>query len=246
MTGRPRIGILMDVGHPDEQRKMLELSTDYPGSVARAGGLPVLLPMTGDPILREEMLSLVDGLLVPGGADLDPTLYGQTLHEKTKLVDQERQAFDFAMLSLAEQRRMPTLGICLGSQSMNVHRRGTMHQHLPDVRDNGGAEMLTHSRKGDRTNFHTVQVRAGTALAGAVGAGSVEVNSRHHQGFAKLGHGFIETAIAPDGLVEAFEDPTLPFWMGVQWHPENLAGSPHEGLFRALVAAAGKYRDRAW
>jgi putative glutamine amidotransferase len=229
----------MDAGGPDEQRKTLELPADYAEAVIRAGGLPWLLPPTGDGAVRQEMIEGIDGLLVPGGADLDPKLYGQAVHPKTQLVDAARQAFDLAMLSLAEQRALPTLGICLGSQTMNVQRRGTLHQHLPDV-----LPELQHARPGDRTNFHSIAVHAGTHLATALKTDSLDANSRHHQGLDKLGHGLIATAQAADGLIEAFEDPSLPFWVAVQWHPENLPGTPHEGLFRELVAAAETYRQK--
>jgi putative glutamine amidotransferase len=237
---RPRIGITMDTGSPDEQRTTLELPADYANAIIRAGGLPWLLPPTSDSTLREEMIASLDGLLIPGGADLNPKLYGQPLHPKTKLVDAARQAFDLAMLSLAEQRALPTLGICLGSQTMNVHRQGTLHQHLPERPS--ATPAIEHSRPGDRTNFHPITLHAGTHLSSALNVESLNANSRHHQGFDKLGHGLIATAHAADGLVEAFEDPSLPFWVAVQWHPENLAGTPHEGLFRGLVTAAEVYR----
>jgi len=237
---RPRIGITMDVGSPDESRKTLELPADYADSIIRAGGLPVLLPPTHDPDLRAEMLAQIDGLLVPGGNDLDPHLYGQAPHPETKPADKIRQDFDLAMLSLAETRRLPTLGICLGCQLMNVHRSGALHQHLPESQPDSP---IAHRAAGDRTNAHPVEIRAGSHLAAALQTQSLDANSRHHQGISKIGHGLVASALAPDGLVEAVEDPSLPFWIAVQWHPENLEGTPHEKLFAALVEAARKFRD---
>ncbi len=96
---------------------------------------------------------------------------------------------------------------------------------------------------GDRTNFHPVTIRPGSRLADVLKTEMLEANSRHHQGFDKIGHGLVATAHAADGLVEAFEDPTLPFWLAVQWHPENLGGTPHDRLFAALVEAAEAYRE---
>ena len=237
---RPRIGLSLDTGTPDEQKKVYELNADYPNAVIRAGGMPVLLPHTHDHELRLEMIGALDALIIPGGGDIDPALFGQKPHNKTKLVDKDRQTFDLAMLSLAEQRQLPTLGICLGCQLMNVHRRGTLHQHLPEADLGTGVAVMQHSRPGDHTNYHEVTVRAGTRLAEILPAGNIKANSRHHQGIAKLGHGLIASAVAPDGLVEAIEDPTLPLWLAVQWHPENLHGSLHDELFAALVRIANK------
>ncbi len=238
---RPRIGIMLDLGSPEEGRKTLELPADYAASIVRAGGLPLLLAPTHDEALRREMIASVDGLLIPGGNDIDPKLYGQAIHPATQLVDTERQDFDLAMISLAEARRMPALGICMGCQLMNVQRQGSLHQHLPELSGAGDAAM-EHRRAGDRVNAHAVQVRAGSQLAAALQTGALEANSRHHQGISRIGHGLVASAAAPDGLVEAIEDPSLPFWIAVQWHPENLAGTPHEKLFAALVKAAAAFR----
>jgi putative glutamine amidotransferase len=245
IAARPRIGITMGVGEPDEGRKTLELPADYVECIKRAGGLPVLLPHTHDSDLRAQMIDLIDGLLVPGGKDLDPKLYGQEKHPATALEDRDRQDFDLAMLALAEARQLPTLGICLGCQTMNVQRRGTLHQHLPELAAPNPSEPLEHRRPGDRSNAHEIAIREGTHLADALRQNSLETNSRHHQGIDRVGHGLVACAFAPDGLVEAVEDPTLPFWVAVQWHPENLGGTAHEGLFKSLVEAARKYlQDR--
>jgi putative glutamine amidotransferase len=242
---RPRIGITMDVGTPDEGRATLELPADYAASVVRAGGLPVLLPYCHIPEVRLEMIASIDGLLVPGGNDLDPSLYGQLPHPESKPASRDRQEFDLAMLALAESRQMPTLGICMGCQTMNVQRRGTLHQHLPELGKlgPGAPELLAHRKKGDRSNQHDVEIQAGTKLASALQLAHLPANSRHHQGIDRLGHGLVPCARAPDGLIEALEDPSLPFWVAVQWHPENLVGTPHERLFAAFVKAAGVYRD---
>ncbi len=243
---RPRIGITMDVGAPDEQRKVLELPADYAERIFRAGGMAVLLPLTHDAGIRDEMIASLDGLLVPGGNDLDPRLYGQTQHTATNLTDKDRQDFDLAILALAEARELPTLGICMGCQTMNVQRRGTLHQHLPELELKAGGTkgVLEHRKAGDRSNLHDVEIRPNTHLAAALKLPNLPANSRHHQGIDRVGHGLIPCAVAPDGLVEAVEDPSLPFWIGVQWHPENLGGTAHERLFEALVEAARAYRSR--
>jgi putative glutamine amidotransferase len=241
---RPCIGIPTEVtpgSSSQGERKLLELPKDYADRVHGAGGLAVLLPCTQDAVLRQEMIDGLDGLLIPGGNDIDPRLFGQEKHARTRLMDAEQQDFELALLALAETRALPTLGICLGCQAMNVLRQGTLHQHLPDV--NGGEReggAIVHSKPGDRVNAHDVEIRPGTRLAEILGVARLAANSRHHQGIDRVGHGLVACARALDGLVEGVEDESLPFWVGVQWHPENLGGTLHERLFEALVKAAGK------
>lgn len=243
---RPRIGISLDAGGLDEGRRLLELNSDYPDSVARAGGLPVLLPHVSDPELREEYLSQVDGLIIPGGNDCDPALYGQTKHPDSILMDRRRQDADLALLALAERKGLPTLGICLGYQLMNIMRGGTLHQSIvakfPESK-------VVHTRLAEhdpsnptRSSYHEVMVRPDTHLHAIYKKRSVRTNSRHRQGVDQLGRGLIPAAFAPDGILEALEDYSLPFFVGVQWHPENLGGTEHDALFKALVEAADEYR----
>jgi putative glutamine amidotransferase len=237
---RPRIGITLEVAQPDEKRRILELPADYAMCVIRAGGLPLLLRFTADKAVQLEMIDAIDALIIPGGNDIDPALYGQKQHEKTKLTAPERTSFDLAMLTLAEQRKMPTLGICLGCQIMNVHRQGSLHQHLPDV-----TKDVEHRVNTDRSNRHQVAVEPETKLHRMLQIDAVETNSRHHQAIDRVGRGLQVSGFAPDGIIEAIEDPNLPFWIAVQWHPENLFNSPHERLFAGLVSAARDYRAAA-
>src|SRR4051812_42092667 len=175
---KPRIGITLDVGQPDESRKMLELRVDYVQAILAADAFPLLLPFTHDAALRGEMIASIDGLIIPGGSDLHPSLYGQAMHPKTNLVDSDRQAFDLAMLSLAEARKLPTLGICLGSQTMNVQRRGTLHQHLPESQPESP---IPHTKPGDKTHRHDITIRPSTKLGDILQLPALPANSRHHQ-----------------------------------------------------------------
>jgi len=243
MPHRPRIGISLDTGTPDEQRKVYELNADYPNAVLHAGGMPVLLPHTHDHALRLEMIDSLDGLIIPGGADCDPRLYGQDRSPRTDCMDPLRNTFDLALLALAEARNMPVLGICLGCQLMNVQRKGTLHQSIAATFPESP---IRHARVVDsdpanptRSSFHDLMLRPGTHLAAVFeNAAHLHSNSRHRQSVDKLGHGLLASAFAPDGILEALEDPTLRFWIGVQWHPENMVDTPHEKLFAALVRAS--------
>lgn len=235
-TGRrPRIGVT--TGSSDSDASRYQLPADYARSIERAGGLPLLLPFRLDLSLVPEVVDSCDGILFIGGNDLDPTLYGQQKHPEAVPLDPDRQRFELALLAEAERRRMPVLGVCLGSQLLNVHRGGSLFQYLPDCpRDNA----IDHRDRGDRSFRHAVSITPGTVLHQAIGAEQITVNSRHKQAVDRLGRGLRAAAYAPDGTIEAVEDPTLPLFLGVQWHPENLSADHHEHLapFRLLVEKA--------
>lgn len=243
---RPRIGLSMDTGPADENRRLYELSADYADAILRAGGLPVLLPHSHDASLRQEILATLDGLIIPGGADLDASLWGEAQHPKSYRMDPLRQENDLALLALAQARDLPTLGICLGCQMMNVARGGSLYQSIAETFPESP---ITHTRVKDpehyNSSFHEVMVRPGTLLARILGVTELQTNSRHRQAVNALGRGLIASAFASDGILEAIEDYTKTFWLGVQWHPENLAGTLHEKLFAALVDAARTKREAA-
>jgi gamma-glutamyl-gamma-aminobutyrate hydrolase PuuD len=203
---------------------------DYVRAVTAAGGAPVLVP-PGASLL--ETLDLVDGLVFSGGSDLDPELYDAEAHPETNGVIRERDDFELELMRAALERDMPMLAICRGSQVLNVALGGDLEQHVPD-------RVGTHVHKEVNGVFadHDVEVVAGTKLASIIGDRH-DVKSHHHQGFGRLGSGLREAARAPDGTVEALEDTTRRFALGVLWHPE--AGEDM-ALFRSLVAEAAARR----
>ncbi|HEX8912786.1 MAG TPA: gamma-glutamyl-gamma-aminobutyrate hydrolase family protein [Humisphaera sp.] len=236
---RPLIGIT--TGYVDEKPTWYESPSDYARSVERAGGLPVLLPFRTDLSLVPDLLDAVDGVLFSGGNDLDPGLFGQTWHPNAVPIDPARQSFELALIAEAERRRTPSLGVCLGSQLMNVHRGGSLHQFLPDL---ARPEPVEHRHLGDRSYRHPVRIEPGTVLAAAYGRDGASANSRHKQAIDRLGRGLRVNAVAPDGVVEGVEDPSLPLFLGVQWHPENLTADQPEHLapFLLLVRTAAAAR----
>jgi putative glutamine amidotransferase len=203
----------------------------YVHAIDRAGGRPLLVPLTAGGV--EEILAAVDGMLFPGGADLDPELYGQEPHEATFGVDGERDQAELTLLEEALAHDMPVLAVCRGSQVLNVARGGDLQQHLPDVVGDA-----THKHNPGEFADHDVTIEAGTRLAALVGAGA-PVKSHHHQGFGRIGEGLRAAAHAEDGTIEAVEDPELRFAVGVLWHPE--AGEDLR-LFEELVRNARAYR----
>jgi putative glutamine amidotransferase len=201
------------------------LPASYARSVELAGGVPVLLP-PGDAAGVASVVARLDGLVIAGGADVDPARYGEAPHDRTSTWREDRDAWELALLDAAPPD-LPVLGICRGMQVMAVHAGGRLEQHVPDVT---GTEL--HSPGGDAFGEVDVDVVAGTRLAGAIGdKGSVRCH--HHQ--AVRDHpGYLAAARAADGTLEAIEDPSHPFRVAVQWHPETREDA---GLFRALVTA---------
>jgi putative glutamine amidotransferase len=203
----------------------------YLKAVQRAGGRPVLLPP--DPEDEEdpgEVLDLLDALVVTGGAgDLDPALYGDERHPETGPVQEERDAYELALVRGALEREMPILGICRGMQILNVAYGGTIEQHLPEVL---GHEEHRHT-PGTFAD-HEVRLVPDSLAARAAGSESTPAKSHHHQGIKEVGEGLQVTGWAvEDGAVEALEDPSCPFVLGVLWHPEEDENSQ---LIKALVS----------
>ena len=204
----------------------------YVEAVERAGGRALLVPPSLEGV--DETLDALDGLLFSGGSDLDPGLYGADAHPETNGIRLERDRAELALLGAALARDMPVLAVCRGSQVLNVARGGDLVQHLPEV---VGDEKHKHT-PGVFAD-HDVDLKEGTRLQRLLGD-RAPVKSHHHQGYGAIGEGLVESAWAEDGTVEALEDPSRRFALGVLWHPE--AGED-AALFEALVGEAARYRE---
>jgi len=202
----------------------------YVRAVTRAGGVPLLVPPGA---AYEETLDSVDGLIFSGGSDLDPELYGEDAHPETDGWVRERDDFELGLMQAALARDMPLLAICRGSQVLNVALGGDLEQHVPDR-----VETNVHKETPGVFADHDVAILPGTKLSSLVGE-RADVKSHHHQGYGELGTGLREAARAPDGTVEALEDPTRRFTLGVLWHPEE---GEDLALFEALVREAAAYQ----
>lgn len=232
------------------------LSENYADAVIRAGGLPVAMPLTTQLDTYDELLDRADGLLLSGGAGLDPACYRAALgwdapraDAAERLVGETtpvREAAELRLLARAEERRMPVLGICRGVQLMNVAHGGTLYhdlatQHAPDAGHLG----LVHNEHMDGCISHAVEVEPASLLAQVCGGTRLEVNSLHHQAVRDVAPGFAVNAVATDGVVEGLELPDYPFMVGVQWHPEYLVvEEPMARLFAAFVDACASYRAK--
>ncbi|HEY4349108.1 MAG TPA: gamma-glutamyl-gamma-aminobutyrate hydrolase family protein [Gaiellaceae bacterium] len=231
---RPVVGITTYITQASWGAWNLETAlvpADYVHAVERAGGRPLLVPPSLEGV--EETLDVLDGLIFSGGSDLDPELYGQEAHPETTGIVRDRDSAEMALLDAALARDLPVLAICRGSQLLNVVLGGDLVQHVPDV---VGSDR--HKQVAGEFADHEVEITEGTRLAGLIG-NSVPVKSHHHQGFGRIGQGLSVAAKDDDGTVEALEDPSRRFALGVLWHPE--AGEDAR-LFEALVKEAAAYR----
>lgn len=207
----------------------------YVQQVRAAGGLPVVLPPAPpdpDAEVVDSMLDPLDGLLLVGGADVDPDRYGEVAHPAVQPPRPDRDGTELALARGARERGLPLLGVCRGMQVLAVAAGGRLEQHLPDRLDG-----RLHAPGPGEYGTHAVRIASGSRLAGVLGE-RVEVASYHHQGV--LTHPGLEpVAWADDGVLEAVEDPAAPFCVGVLWHPE-VGTDPR--LFAALTSAATAVR----
>lgn len=233
---KPIIGIGADVHVTHGKRDRAFAYTTYVDALRRAGALPVVLPPQPENAL--EILETLDGLVLAGGFDCAPSLYGEEQHPTVQPMDSRRQENDLALAGAARQLGVPTLGICLGLQVMNVAAGGSLVQ---DIDSQVGTD-VRHASEPENRARHDVTIQPGTQLAAILGEQSMNVNSSHHQAIRNVAEGFRVTAQAPDGIVEGMEDPQLPFYLGVQWHPEDMPGENSASrLFAAFVEAAQEY-----
>lgn len=219
--------------------EILGLMPSYTEAVAAAGGVPILIPLG---LNDESLLAIferIDGLLLPGGGDVDPAVYAGRNHETLFGIDQDRDRVEILMARTAVAHQKPVLAICRGIQVLNVALGGSLYEDINTMMP----DALHHDNFGKwPRNYlaHTVTVQTGSLLAQQLGKTETPVNSLHHQGINRLAPELTVTATAPDGLIEAVELPGHPYALGVQWHPENLIHDDPDmlALFKGLVAAA--------
>lgn len=227
---KPIIGITPNYS---EQRCEFCVHEDYIHAITRAGGIPVLLfPDGGIP-------SLIDGIMLTGGGDIDPLLFGEEPLIQSGEISPLRDASELALCKEAFERDLPIFGICRGTQIINIVTGGGLYQ---DIFVQTGTT-LKHVQQAPRHyGTHSVFVEEGTKLSQLWGKESIRVNSMHHQSISIPGEGFVVAARSADGLAEAIEHREKPFVVGVQWHPESMKDSYQEMLFDEFVRAAAAFQ----
>lgn len=233
---KPIIGIGSDIESPSGKREQSFVYLTYAEAVRRAGAIPLLVPP--QPENAAELVDALDGLLLAGGDDCDPAIYGEERHSTVDPMDPRRQENDLALAHAARAKGLPTFGICLGLQVMNIEAGGTLIQDIDSQHD---TEIAHASIPEDRAR-HAVMIEGGTRLAELLAESELHVNSSHHQAVREVGEGLRVTAHAPDGIIEGLEDPRHPFYLGVQWHPEDMTGEGSAtSLFAAFIGAARRH-----
>jgi putative glutamine amidotransferase len=218
-----------------ERNGYYSVRPEYVRAVEKAGGVPLLLaPSPAGEIASR--LDAVDGLMLTGGDDVDPSLYGEAPHPTTRCT-RERDDFELALVREALDRDLPLLAICRGQQVLNVALGGTLVQDIPDQVPEAGAHKLKGVARWEIA--HEVEVAPGTRLRAIVGTDVLAVNSFHHQSVRDVGRGLVVSARSRDGIIEGVELADRRFVVGVQWHPEAMWNQEpdHQELFRAFVEA---------
>ena len=222
---RPLIGLTM--GPLKDDADVLQVRATYIRAVEQAGGVPVPVPPLRSAALHE-LLGHLNGLIFPGGLDVEPAVYGEARDPRTE-INPGLDALELEVAHFAIDSEVPTLGICRGQQLLNVALGGSLVQHIDDHRQQGSRSALTHA----------LRVEPGSRLADVLGATELNVNTLHHQAVDRLGRGLRAVAWAPDGTVEGLESETHPWLVSVQFHPEELVHfhTPSVRLLSAFVDA---------
>jgi putative glutamine amidotransferase len=218
------------------------MSQRYIQTLVQAGAIPWMIPLVDTATLRG-VFDALDGVFLPGGADIDPVSYGRPPHPMCDKTDAERDRVELALARWAIAEGKPVLGVCRGMQLINVASGGTLYQDLAEQMPGSiKHDYFPYTGQGFSRDFlaHTVEVTSGTRLARLFGAGELKVNSMHHQGVKALGAGLHATALSPDGLIEAIETDGDGYVFAVQWHPEALTDGDDRSraIFADFIEAA--------
>jgi putative glutamine amidotransferase len=235
MAKKPLIGINADYRSArKDSPAFIYLAAGYIDALTKAGAVPLVIPPLDDKADIQRVLDLLDGVVLVGGADLDPRRDGFMLHPSMRLLDPRREDFDRRLMRLVADRRLPVFGIGSGMQLLNLSQGGNLFLHLPEDLPRA----LPHSDPLDPAHRHALVVEPGTLMERIYGEGEIRVNSMHHMAIDEVAPGFAITARCPDGVVEAIES-TMDDWfaLGTQFHPESDSASALDlGIFEEFIA----------
>ena len=230
MNKKPLIGITTSY---DREHKEMNIRTTYTEAVMHGGGIPVLLPITMEPERIKELFDSVDGILLCGGPDIHPNIYGEQIKYYCGHVNHERDVFELELARLAIENDKPLMGICRGSQVLNVACGGTLYQDI----NLQGATDFKHADNSESHSpvAHPVDLLPGKLLQQVLGIDELEITSWHHQAVKKPGKGIEVCAMCPDGIIEGVYMPEKKCIFGLEWHPELLPDNPGYKLFDYFI-----------
>jgi gamma-glutamyl-gamma-aminobutyrate hydrolase PuuD len=229
---KPLIGITTDI-----KDGSCVIEDAYARAVARAGGIPVLIPSIPENTeILKETVSRIGGLLLPGSRDMDPKFYNEEPHPKLRPMSIERTETELVVLGESCERKIPVLGICGGMQLLNVFFGGSLYQDI--------TSFLPDALQHEKGAVHEILVEDGTLLDRLTGQRSFQVKSFHHQAVKKIGAGLKASAIAPDGIVEGIESQESPYILGIQWHPEREESKLTDLIFKSFIEECVKKEEK--
>lgn len=243
---KPLIGLNADYRAAKKDAPAVSyLCAGYFDCVTKAGGIPIVIPPLTDEDDLDRVLDLLDGVVLAGGADLDPRRDGFMLHPTVRMLEKRREDFDRRLMQAAADRRLPTFGIGVGMQLLNISQGGNLFLHIPEDLP----KAIPHKDPLDPAHRHALEVVPGTIMERVYGEGEIRVNSMHHMAVDEVAPGFMVSARCPDGVVEAIES-TMPDWfaLGTQFHPEGESASAldlriFEEFLDGIKAAAGQMEE---
>ena len=235
MRSKPLIGLNADYRAAKKDAPAFTfVCAGYYDSIVEAGGIPIILPPTSDDADLNRLIDLVDGMVLVGGADLDPRRDGYMLHPSVRPLDERREDFDRRLMRLIAKRRVPVFGIGVGMQLLNVSQGGTLLLHIPEDMP----KALPHKDPIDPAHRHGLEVVGGSLMERVYGDGEIRVNSVHHMAIDDIAPGFMVTARCPDGVIEAIESTTDWVAFGTQFHPESDSASALDlRIFEEFITA---------
>ncbi|MBR72984.1 MAG: gamma-glutamyl-gamma-aminobutyrate hydrolase [Rhodospirillaceae bacterium] len=232
----PLIGLTLDQESSGSysRYKWYAIRKNYCSAVTNAGGLPIGIPHEVEQ--ANDYLNIVDGLIITGGAfDVDPRIFGETDVHKSVVIKENRTNFEIEITKRSYDLGIPVMGICGGQQLMNVALGGTLIQHIPDREQ----DSLEHEQTNPRhETSHSVQINSSSKLGSIIGKKKIQVNSAHHQAVDKVPPCLNINALAPDGIIEGIEDPSHPWFIGIQWHPEFEITKSDKRIFSSFIKAS--------
>jgi len=223
MRKKPLIGLNADYRAAKKDVPSFSyVASGYYDSISAVGGVPMIIPPLNEADDLNRILDLLDGVVLVGGADLDPRNDGYMLHPSTRLLDARREESDRLLMRLIAKRKIPVFGIGSGMQLINVSQGGNLYLHIPEDMP----KALPHTDSLDPAHRHGLEVVPGTLMERVFGDGEIRVNSMHHMAVDELATAFMVSARSPDGVIEAFESKTDQWWvLGTQFHPEAISAS---------------------